>query len=75
MFAFALYIYQVAQSEDGKLGGFGMAEYIAFGTVMLLSAMADLRYVLKSGLSTVQKLVRHLWRMFFPMFMATAAFF
>ena len=52
-----------------------MAEYIAFGTVMLLSAMADLRYVLKSGLSTVQKLVRHLWRMFFPMFMATAAFF
>ncbi|KTF10034.1 hypothetical protein [Pseudoalteromonas sp. H105] len=31
--------------------------------------------MIKADQSTVQKLVRHLWRMFFPMFMATAAFF
>lgn len=75
VFAFAWFAYQVSQSEDGQLGGFGIAEYIVFGSVMLFSAIADLRYLLKSGLSTVQKLVRHLWRMFFPLFMATAAFF
>ena len=42
---------------------------------MLFSAVADIRYLLKSGLSTANKLIRHLWRMFFPLFMATAAFF
>ena len=62
---FAWFAYQVSQSKDGQLGGFGIAEYIVFGSVMLFSAIADLRYLLKSGLSTVQKLIRHLWRMFF----------
>ena len=75
VFAFAWYAYQVSLSENNQLGGFGIAEYIVFGSVMLFSAIADLRYLLKSGLSNTQKLVRHLWRMFFPLFMATAAFF
>lgn len=73
--AFAWYAFQVTLTKDGQLGGFGIAEYIVFGSVMLVCAIADVRYLLKSGLSTVQKLVRHLWRMFFPLFMATAAFF
>ncbi|QBY04192.1 hypothetical protein E2K93_07240 [Thalassotalea sp. HSM 43] len=73
--AFAWYALQVTQTESGQLGGFGIAEYIVFGTVMLFAGIADIRYLLKSGLSTIQKLVRHLWRMFFPLFMATAAFF
>lgn len=73
--AFAWYAFQVTQTESGQLGGFGMAEYIVFGSVMLFSAISDIRYLLKSGLSTVHKLVRHIWRMFFPLFMATAAFF
>ena len=75
VFAFAWFIFQLSETESGKLGGFGIAEYIVFGSVMLFSAIADIRYLLKSGLSTVSKLVRHLWRMFFPLFMATAAFF
>jgi uncharacterized membrane protein len=73
--AFAWFAYQVTQSENGQLGGFGMAEYVVFGSVMLFSTIADIRYLLKSGLSRIQKLVRHIWRMFFPLFMATAAFF
>ena len=72
---FGWYAYQVSLSENGQLGGFGIAEYSVFGSVMLFSAMADLRYLMKSGLSSVQKVVRHLWRMLFPLFMATAAFF
>ena len=75
VFAFAWYAFQVTKTESGQLGGFGIAEYIVFGSVMLFSAIADIRYLVKSGLSTVQKLVRHIWRMFFPLFMATAAFF
>ena len=73
--AFAWYAYQVSQTAAGQLGGFGMAEYLVFGTVMLLSALADLRYLAKSGLSSAQTLARHLWRMFFPLLMAAAAFF
>ena len=72
---FGWYAYQVSLSENGQLGGFGIAEYSVFGSVMLFSAMADLRYLMKSGLSSVQNVVRHLWRMLFPLFMATAAFF
>lgn len=73
--AFAWYAYQVTQSENGQLGGFGIAAYGVFGGVMLFSAFADARYLFKSGLSAVQGVIRHLWRMFFPLFMATAAFF
>ena len=75
VFSFAWFAYQVTKTDSGQLGGFGIAEYIVFGSVMLFCAIGDIRYILKSGLSTVQKLVRHLWRMFFPLFMATAAFF
>ena len=72
---FGAAIMQVTASPTGKLGGFGLSEYIAFGTVMLLSAVSDIRYLLTNGLSKSQRLVRHIWRMFFPLFMSTAAFF
>ncbi len=72
---FLYFIVQVSRSETGQLGGFGSGAYIAFGSVMLCAAIADVRYLLKSGLSRKQRLVRHLWRMLFPLFMASAAFF
>jgi uncharacterized membrane protein len=81
VFAFAItagfvwYAYQTTLVADGKLGGFSIHAYIVFGSVMALCSVADYRFIKKGGLSGKDKLVRHLWRMFFPLFMSTAAFF
>ena len=72
---FVWYSYQTTKVADGKLGGFGIEAYVAFGSVMLFSAIADFRYLLSGGLGGRSRLIRHLWRMFFPLFMSTAAFF
>jgi len=72
---FAWYSYQTTQVDGGKLGGFGIQAYLVFGSVMLFSTVADYRYIRVGGLKGSSKLVRHLWRMFFPLFMSTAAFF
>lgn len=72
---FAWYSYQTTQVYGGKLGGFGIQAYLAFGSVMLFSTVADYRYIRLGGLKGSSKLIRHLWRMFFPLLMSTAAFF
>jgi len=72
---FVYFVVQVTGTETGQLGGFGPGAYVVFGSVMFFSAIADTRYLVKSGLSRKQQLVRHLWRMLFPLFMASAAFF
>ena len=45
------------------------------GSVMLLAAAGDLRMVVRGGLSGTKRLVRHLWRMCFGLFIATGSFF
>lgn len=73
--AFAWYIYQTTQTLNGKLGGFGAPAYVVFGSVMAMCTFADFRYIKRKGLSGSSRLARHLWRMFFPLLMSTAAFF
>ncbi len=72
---FAWYAFQATQVDGGKLGGFGVEAYLVFGSVMLVCCIADFRYIKSGGLSGNSRLIRHLWRMFFPLFMSTAAFF
>ncbi|MBE0368960.1 DUF2306 domain-containing protein [Pseudoalteromonas aurantia] len=72
---FIWYSYQTTQVDDGKLGGFGIEAYLAFGSVVAFCTVADYHYIKLGGLRGRRKLVRHLWRMFFPLFMSTAAFF
>ena len=72
---FAWFAYQTTLSPDGKLGGFGVWAYAIFGCVLAFCVIADFRYLQVGGLCGTDKLVRHLWRMFFPLFMSTAAFF
>lgn len=73
--AFAWYSYKTTQVEGGELGGFAIQAYVFFGSIMALCCVADYRYIKRGGLSGQRKLTRHLWRMFFPLFMSTAAFF
>ncbi|MDO6444609.1 DUF2306 domain-containing protein [Colwellia sp. 1_MG-2023] len=72
---FGWYSYLINQIESKELGGFGIEAYIVFGSVMALCCIGDCRYLLRGGLSGNSRLVRHLWRMFFPLLMSTAAFF
>lgn len=72
---FVWYSYLATQVEGGKLGGFGIEAYMVFGSVMFLCCAGDFRYLKSGGLSGNSRLVRHLWRMFFPLLMSTAAFF
>jgi hypothetical protein len=45
------------------------------GSVMLLAAAGDIRMMVRSGLFGTKRLVRHLWRMCFGLFIATGSFF
>ena len=45
------------------------------GSVMLLAGGGDLRMMVRGGLSGIKRVVRHLWRMCFGLFIATGSFF
>ena len=45
------------------------------GSLMLLAAAGDIRMMVRGGLSGTPRLVRHLWRMSFGLFIATGSFF
>lgn len=72
---FGWYSYLITQIESKELGGFGIEAYVVFGSAMALCCIGDCRYLIRGGLSGNSRLVRHLWRMFFPLLMSTAAFF
>ncbi|MBU2883191.1 DUF2306 domain-containing protein [Psychrosphaera sp. B3R10] len=72
---FGWYSYLITQLESKELGGFGIEAYLVFGSVMVLCCFGDCRFLIRGGLSGNSRLVRHLWRMFFPLLMSTAAFF
>ena len=60
-----------ATSEDGV--PVGMSFFM--GTVMLLAAAGDVRMLSRGGVSGVKRIVRHLWRMCFGLFIAAGSFF
>ena len=60
-----------ATSEDGV--PVGMSFFM--GTVMLLAAAGDVRMLLRGGVSGAKRIVRHLWRMCFGLFIAAGSFF
>jgi uncharacterized membrane protein len=60
-----------ATSEDGV--PVGMSFFM--GTVMLLAAAGDVRMLLRGGVPGAKRIVRHLWRMCFGLFIAAGSFF
>ena len=61
-----------AGSPDGNFR-VGMSFFI--GTVLLLARAGDLRMLLRGGVFGKPRIVRHLWRMCFGLFIATGSFF
>ncbi len=66
---------QAATSPTGKRFGYNFVPYAIFGTVALLAVAGDLRMLVGSGVSGTQRIARHLWRMCFAWFIASASIF
>jgi hypothetical protein len=60
-----------ATSEDGVPVGMNFF----MGTVMLLAAAGDVRMLMRGGVLGAKRIVRHLWRMCFGLFIAAGSFF
>ena len=81
-FAFALTLaafmltngFKVASGATTAKNGVPVGMYFFIGSVALLSAAGDLRMLVR-GVTGKQRLVRHLWRMCFALFIASGSFF
>ena len=67
--------FQALNSPTGSKDGVPAGMYFFLGSVALLSAAGDLRMLLRGGVFGVQRIVRHLWRMCFGLFIASASVF
>jgi hypothetical protein len=55
--------------------GFPTALYSVWASVAFLSAAGDVRMLVRGGVFGAHRIVRHLWRMCFALFIAAASFF
>ena len=63
------------RSATGKMHGIPPPVYFMFATIALLAALGDLRVMRSWGTQGGFRIKRHLWRMCFALFIATASFF
>jgi hypothetical protein len=73
--AIAIYGLEAANSQTGSEGGYPAAAYFIFGSVALLFGAGDVRMLVRGGVSGSQRIARHLFRMCYALFTATASFF
>jgi hypothetical protein len=62
-------------SPTGMKYDYPPAPYFIFGLVALLAAAGDIRMLVRAGVSGTARLARHLWRMCFALFIASASIF
>ena len=66
---------EAASGETGSKDGYPAGAYFVFASWGLLFAAGDVRMLVRRGVHGKQRLVRHLSRMCFALFFATASFF
>jgi hypothetical protein len=66
---------EAAFSPTGLKYGYSAGMYLPMGCVVLLAAAGDIRMLVRGGVFGAQRLVRHLWRMCFGLFIATGSLF
>jgi len=66
---------RVLHSTSGNINGVPPAPLFLFAGVTLLAVLGDLRMMIVRGLQGRHRLVRHLWRMSFSLFIASGSFF
>ena len=62
-------------SQTGMKYGYPAGPYFFIGSVALLAVIGDVRLLARRGISGAQRLVRHLWRMCFGLFIASGSIF
>ena len=65
---------EASNSVTGRIDGLPPAPAFMFGAVALFAAAGDIRMLLR-GVQGTRRIGRHLWRMCFALFSATASFF
>ncbi|WP_157467380.1 hypothetical protein [Edaphobacter aggregans] len=66
---------EAAHSQTGLSHGYPVGPYLFLGSVALLAAAGDVRMLARGGVSGAQRIARHLWRMCFAWFIASASIF
>lgn len=67
--------WMASQTAEGTLDGSPPQAFYIFATVSLIAAIADLKLVLRGGISGAQRIARHVWRMCFGLFVASGSLF
>lgn len=66
---------RVMRGIDPLQPGVPLGMYFFMGTIPLVAAAGDIRMLARGGISGKPRLIRHLWRMCFGLFIATGSFF
>ena len=66
---------EVAYSQAAPPGGVPAGMYFFMSRVALLAGVGDIRMLIRRGVLGTRRIVRHLWRMCFALFIATGSFF
>jgi hypothetical protein len=66
---------EVVYGHAKSPAGVPVRMYFFMGSVMLLAAAGDIRMLMRGGVFGAKRIVRHLWRMCFGLFIATGSFF
>jgi uncharacterized membrane protein len=67
--------FAASSRPSGTIDGLPAAPGFVFGAVGLLAALGDGRLLLGRRIQGTQRIARHLWRMCFALYIATASFF
>jgi hypothetical protein len=73
--AAAVYWVEAAFGPTGTKAGIPASSYVLPAVVALIAAIGDARILLRGGLGGAQRIARHLWRMCFALFVASASIF
>lgn len=71
----ATWAVEAAQSPTGLKNGYPPGVFLFLGSVALIAMIGDIRMLVRGGVSGVRRIARHLWRMCFALFIASASIF
>jgi len=66
---------QAATSPTGMKNGYTPGPFVFLGSVGFIAITGDIRMLARGGISGVARIARHLWRMCFALFIASASIF
>jgi hypothetical protein len=69
------FAFEAITSRAGIKDGYPAGPYLLLGSVAVISTVGDIRMLVRGGSSGAARIARHLWRMCFAFFIASASIF